>query len=146
MDLIGVSWKEVTMPVPWERPPREHIQNRICVVDDDEWVVDSLKLLLETFGFDVLSYTSSGEFFADGRHRTAGCLVIDQHMPDIAGLDVVDRLQKEGVRVPMILLTGQLDKNTRQRAANLGIASVVEKPFAADRLLELIRRALLERN
>ena len=134
------------MPVPWERPPPEHIQNRICVVDDDEWVVDSLKLLLETFGFDVLSYTSGGEFFADARHRTAGCLVIDQHMPKIDGLDVVDRLQKEGIRVPTILLTGQLDKNIRRRAAHLGIASIVEKPFAADYLLELVRTALLERN
>ena len=51
------------MPVPWERPPPVYIHDRICVVDDDEWVVDSLKLLLETFGFDVLSYTSGGEFF-----------------------------------------------------------------------------------
>ena len=134
------------MPVPWERPPPQHIQDRICVVDDDEWVVDSLKLLLETFGFDVLSYTSGGEFFADARHRTAGCLVIDQHMRNMDGLDVVDRLQKEGIRVPTILLTGQLDKNTRQRAAHLGIASIVEKPFAADYLLELVRTALLERN
>jgi FixJ family two-component response regulator len=115
-------------------------------VDDDEWVVDSLKLLLETFGFDVLSYTSGGEFFADARHRTAGCLVIDQHMRNMDGLDVVDRLQKEGIRVPTILLTGQLDRNTRQRAAHLGIASIVEKPFAADYLLELVRTALLERN
>src|SRR6516162_5465270 len=81
MDLIGTSWKEVPMPVPWERPPPEYTQDRICVVDDDEWVVDSLKLLLETFGFDVLSYTSGGEFFADARHRAVDCLVIDQHMP-----------------------------------------------------------------
>ena len=134
------------MPVPWERPPPVYIHDRICVVDDDEWVVDSLKLLLETFGFDVLSYTSGGEFFADARHRTAGCLVIDQHMRNMDGLDVVDRLQKEGIRVPTILLTGQLDKNTRQRAAHLGIASIVEKPFAADYLLELVRTALLERD
>jgi len=134
------------MPVPWERPPPVYIHDRICVVDDDEWVVDSLKLLLETFGFDVLSYTSGGEFFADARHRTAGCLVIDQHMRNMDGLDVVDRLQKEGIRVPTILLTGQLDRNTRQRAAHLGIASIVEKPFAADYLLELVRTALLERN
>jgi len=94
----------------------------------------------------VLSYTSGEEFFADGRHRTAGCLVIDQHMPNMDGLEILDRLQKEGIRVPTILLTGQLDRNTRHRAANLGIASVVEKPFAADHLLELIRTALLERD
>jgi len=115
-------------------------------VDDDEWVVDSLKLLLETFGFDVLSYTSGGEFFGDARHRTAGCLVIDQHMPGVDGLEIVERLQREGGRVPTILISGRLDTGIRQRAAHLGIASVVEKPFAADHLLGLIRTALLERN
>ena len=52
---------------------------------------------------------------------TAGCLVIDQHMPGMNGLDVVDRLQKEGVRVPTILISGRLDANTKERAANLGV-------------------------
>jgi FixJ family two-component response regulator len=73
-------------------------------------------------------------------------LVLDQHMPGMDGLDIVDRLQKEGIRVPAILISGRLDTNTRQRAANLGIASVIEKPFAADHLVELIRTVLLERN
>jgi len=145
-DLIGASWKEVPMPVPWESPSPEQIRDPICVVDDDEWVADSLKSLLETFGFDVKSYTSGPEFFADDRRRRARCLVLDQHMRGMDGLDIVDRLQKEGIRVPAILISGRLDTNTRQRAANLGIASVIEKPFTADHLVELIRTVLLERN
>jgi hypothetical protein len=55
-DLIGASWKEVAMPVPWESLLPEQIRDPICVVDDDEWVADSLKSLLETFGFDVKLY------------------------------------------------------------------------------------------
>ena len=72
--------------------------------------------------------------------------MIDQHMPGMNGLDVVERLQKEGIRVPTILISGRLDTNTRERAANLGVTSVIEKPFAAGRLIDLIRTALLERN
>jgi len=134
------------MPVPWGHSPPCQSQEPVCVVDDDEWVADSLKLLLETFGFDVRSYSSGAEFLADDRRSTAGCLVIDQHMPGMNGLDVVDRLQKEGVRVPTILISGRLDADTRKRAANLGITSVIEKPFAADHLVEIIRTALWERN
>ena len=134
------------MPVSWVRPPSEQNREQICIVDDDEWVVDSLKLLLETFGFDVQSYNSGTELLADDQRRSGGCLIIDHHMPDLNGLDVVERLQKEGVRLPTILISGRLDASTRERAAILGITSVIEKPFAADHLVEVIRTALPERD
>ncbi|HKM71319.1 MAG TPA: response regulator [Stellaceae bacterium] len=81
---------------------------------------------------------------ADWRHRTAGCLIIDQHMPGMTGLDVVARLQREGIRRPTILISGRLDTKTTARATGLGVTRVVEKPFEADRLVDLIRTALLE--
>ena len=132
------------MPVPWEHRPSEQNQQQICIVDDDEWVADSLKSLLETFGYDVQSYNSGADFLADDRRRATGCLIIDHHMPGMGGLDVVDRLQKEGARVPTILISGRLDTHTKELAASLGVASVLEKPFAANRLIDLIRTALLE--
>lgn len=136
------------MPAPWELPPpTEPSRNQICIVDDDEWVADSLKLLLETFGYDVQCYNSGADLIADDRRRrAAGCLIIDQHMPGMNGLDLVDRLQKEGVRAPAILISGRLDTNTKERAARLGITSVLEKPFAADRLVDLIRTVMSERH
>ena len=95
------------MPVSWGCAPPEHSHKQICVVDDDEWVADSLKLLLEIFRLAVQSYTSCSELFSDARCRTARCLVIDQHMPDMDGLEIVERLQKEGVRVPTILISAR---------------------------------------
>jgi two-component system response regulator FixJ len=143
---MGTSRKEVAMTVPWVHPPSEQSREQICVVDDDEWVADSLKSLLETFGYDVQSYNSGADLLADNRRRAAGCLIIDQHMPSMNGLDLVDRLQKDGSRVPMILISGRLDANTKERAARLGVTSVLEKPFAADRLVDLIRTVISERN
>ena len=134
------------MPAPWEHPPTEPSREQICIVDDDEWVADSLKLLLETFGFDVRSYNSGADLLADGRRRAAGCLIIDQHMPGMNGLDLFERLQKEGVRAPAILISGRLDTHTKERAARLGITRALEKPFAADRLVDLIRTVMSERN
>jgi FixJ family two-component response regulator len=134
------------MPVPSERLPLEQSYTQICVVDDDESVADSLKFLLETLGYGVLSYNSGPDFLADDRRRAAGCLVIDQHMPGLDGLDVVDRLQKRGAQVPTILISGRLDTKTRKRAASLGITSVLEKPFSADYLVDLIQTAPWERN
>lgn len=134
------------MPAPSGHRPPEHTHKSICIVDDDVSVVDSLKVLLEIFGFDVQSYGSGADFLADDRRRTADCLVIDQHMPGMNGLDVVDYLQREGIRLPTILISGRLDGNTKERAANLGVTKVIDKPFVARGLVELIRVTMLERN
>jgi two-component system, LuxR family, response regulator FixJ len=134
------------MTAPSRQRLPEQTQKPICIIEDDEWVSDSLKVLLETFGFDVLAYRSGCEFLADGRRYGVSCLVIDQHMPGMDGLNVIGHVQKEGIRVPTILISGRLDVKTRERAASLGVASVIEKPFAAGRLLNLVQTALLERN
>ena len=112
------------MPAPWGRPPPKQSHKQICIIDDDEWVADSLRSLLETFGFDVQSYNSGTEFLANDQRRSMSCLIIDHHMPDMNGLDVVERLQEEGLRLPTILISGRLDTNTRERAASLGVARV----------------------
>jgi FixJ family two-component response regulator len=116
----------------------------ICIVDDDGGVTQSLKLLLEAFGFDAQSYISGAQFLADERRRTAGCLVVDLHMPGVNGLDVVDHLQREDIRLPTILISGRLDTSARERAASLGVTKVIEKPFAARRMVDLIRASLSE--
>jgi two-component system, LuxR family, response regulator FixJ len=74
----------------------------------------------------------------------AGCLIIDQHMPGISGLDVVDSLRKQGARIPTILISGRLVGSVRRRAARLGVRELLEKPVAAGRLVELIRTTLAD--
>ena len=132
------------MPTPLERRPPEHRDGRVCIVDDDKSLADSLKGLLESFGFSVQSYSSGAEFFADGRRRTVDCLIIDQHMPGMNGLDVVNRLRGEGVRLPTILISGRVEAKTRDRAASLGVATVIEKPFVPGRLVDLIRATMID--
>lgn len=134
------------MPVPWGRRSPEPARELICIVDDDEAVADSLKALLETFGFHVRSYGSGADFLADDRMRWAGCLVMDQQMPGMSGLDVADHLHRAGIRLPIILISGGLDTKTRERAARLGVTKIVDKPFAANRLVNLIQATLAEPN
>jgi two-component system, LuxR family, response regulator FixJ len=114
----------------------------VCIVDDDIAVCDSLSVLLETHGFAVLTYASGAEFLEDDRRRAAKCLVIDQHMPGLDGLDVVGKLQRDGVSLPAILITGRLDAGIAQRAGALGVRAVMEKPFPVAQLVDLVGSCL----
>jgi FixJ family two-component response regulator len=114
----------------------------VCIVDDDVGVCDSLSVLLEAYGFAVLAYASGAEFLRDTRRHVAKCLVIDHHLLGMDGLGVVEELQREGAFLPAILITGRLDARIAQRAGELGVRAVLEKPFAVARLVELVGGAL----
>ena len=113
----------------------------ISVVDDDDWVCDSIGTLLETYGYRVAMFASGKAFLeAAGRDQTR-CLVIDQHMPELDGLDVVTALGRQGVKLPTILVTGRISPAIEARASALGVHAVLEKPFTAARLIGLIQGA-----
>ena len=114
----------------------------VCIVDDDAEVCDSLSVLLQTYGFAVLAYASGAELLKDDRRRTARCLVIDHHLPGRDGLDVVGELQRDGVFLPAISITGRLDTGIARRAGELGVRAIMEKPFPAARLVELVGGAV----
>jgi FixJ family two-component response regulator len=122
----------------------EQIEARgsVCIVDDDDWVCDSMSILLETYGFGVLTYPSGAAFLNDAGRFDARCLIVDQHMPGLDGLGLVAELHRQGVFPPTILITGRVDAGIAQRAGELGVLALLEKPFPVSRLVELVRSAL----
>jgi FixJ family two-component response regulator len=114
----------------------------VCVVDDDDWVCDSLSVLLETYGFSVRTYPSGAAFLKEARRLDAKFLIVDQHMPGLNGLDMVAELHRQEVFMPTILITGRLDAGIAQRAGEFGVLALLEKPFPVARLVELVRGSL----
>jgi len=113
----------------------------IHVVDDDDIVRDSLKVLLESRQFVVRDFSSGGDFFTR-RDGDAACLVLDIHMPDMTGIDVLRRLRDEGDRLPVLIVTGKWDAATRAQADALGVAAFLDKPVSPARLFSEIRKAV----
>jgi two-component system, LuxR family, response regulator FixJ len=113
----------------------------IAIVDDDDAVCDSTRFLLETYGFDVRTYQSGSEFLGD--NPAIACLIVDYHMPELTGLDVVSELRKRGRVVPtIIMITATTDPIVERRAAELGILQVLKKPLSNQVLLNTLRGQL----
>jgi two-component system response regulator FixJ len=110
----------------------------VAVVDDDIAVVDSIRFLLELEGHKVRTYNSAAGFLVD-RGTLPACLIADQHMPGITGLDLVARLRGDGVDIPVLLITGAPSPAIAARAAQLGVEAVLDKPPAEDELLRFVK-------
>jgi two-component system, LuxR family, response regulator FixJ len=110
----------------------------IAVVDDDPAVLDSLKFLLAVAGYDDVTVYASATAFLDDRAAWPTCLILDQHMPQMTGLELVARLRSEGVNLPILLITGSLSPAILARAAELGIQKVTEKPVSESNLLRFV--------
>jgi two-component system, LuxR family, response regulator FixJ len=111
----------------------------VAIVDDDDAVRDSIRFLLEMAGCTVRSYDSPLSMLDNG-WRTLDCLVVDQHMPGVTGIEVLTRLRREGANLPVVLITGSISPDLERRAAELG-ARVMVKPLVEDDLLAFIGKA-----
>lgn len=109
----------------------------VAVIDDDPAVLDSLKFLLEVTGHTVVAYASAMEFLEDSLVQ-ASCVILDQHMPQMTGLELTAWLRAKGVDVPVLLITGQLSPAIAERAARLGIEKILEKPLDDIELLRFV--------
>jgi len=113
----------------------------VAVVDDDDAVRDSLRFLLEIAGYTVAAYASATQFLQEARLNDLACLVVDQHMPDLTGLQLVARLRGDGVGLPVALITGSPSADVLRLARELSVSRVLEKPLDDDQLLEFIAAA-----
>jgi two-component system response regulator FixJ len=109
----------------------------VAIVDDDPEVLDSLKFLLEVTGHKVAAYASAAAFLEDRDTRPA-CLILDHHMPQMTGLDLVARLRLEGADLPVLLITSSPSPAIIARAAQLGVEKVLEKPLDEHDLLQFL--------
>jgi FixJ family two-component response regulator len=110
----------------------------VAIIDDDNDVGDVLGGLLETMGYQFATYRSATEFLSDDHIDRLSCLIVDQNMPNLTGLDMIARLSDRGINIPALLITGVHDPEVERRAASLGVMTVLEKPMSHRELLRFI--------
>jgi two-component system response regulator FixJ len=114
----------------------------IYVVDDDEAVRTSLLALFEANGAASQGFSSAQEFLTTAPNLRPGCLIADIRMPGMDGLEMQQRLIDRGLPFPFIVITGHGDVPLAVRAMKAGALDFIEKPFAADTILDRVKNAL----
>jgi len=114
----------------------------IHVVDDDESFRTALLRLLDAAGFEARGYASAGDFLMHPAPDRPGCVLLDVRMPGPSGLELQAALQRQGVALPVIFLTGYADVDSSVRAMKAGAVDFLAKPVERDTLLDALRRAL----
>ena len=114
----------------------------VHVIDDDEAMRESLGFLLDTAGLSARTYESATDFLDRADGLAAGCIVTDVRMPEMSGLDLVQRLKERGVGLPVVVITGHGDVPLAVQAMKAGVVDFLEKPFDDEALLTAIRSAL----
>jgi FixJ family two-component response regulator len=119
----------------------QSVNAKIYIVDDDEAFRDSLRWLLESNNYEVETFASAREFLESFKFGKPGCVMLDIRMPGMTGLELQERLNKKGIRTPVIFVTGHGDIPMAVSAVKRGALDFIEKPFNEDDLLELVRNA-----
>jgi two-component system response regulator FixJ len=113
----------------------------VYIVDDDEAVRDSIRLLLESSGFVARDFASA-DLFLDAESGDMGCLLLDLHMPGISGLELLRLIRGRGIKRPVIVVSGRRDPTLDSEVLAAGATALLSKPFDEQQLLELLEQAL----
>jgi FixJ family two-component response regulator len=114
----------------------------VFVIDDDAAVRAAIQGLLKSVGLHSVSFGTAQEFLTSERSDGPSCLVLDIRLPGLSGLDFQRQLADEGVRIPIIFITGHGDIPMTVRAMKSGAVEFLTKPFRDQDLLDAIYQAL----
>ncbi len=114
----------------------------VIVVDDDDAVRNSLRLLLKSAGIHAEVAESAQEYLGRFDANQGGCLLLDVRMPGMSGLELQQELNMRGATIPVIFITGNGDIPMAVEAMQHGAFDFLQKPFRDQDLLDRVQRAL----
>lgn len=113
----------------------------ILVVDEDEAVRASLRVLLEIEGYAVRDYGSGTAFLEDAKDLELACILLALRLPDMDGFTVLSVLHKREIRTPVIVLTGTGNARIEEHLLQHGVLCMLDKPVEIDDLLDALKLA-----
>ena len=114
-------------------------ESTVLVVDDDESVLDSLRLLLESAGYRSSGLGSAEGLIESGLVENACCLILDIKLPGMGGFELLQYLATSQTPIPVIFITGHDRPGMEEQALRLGAMAYLQKPFDGQAILDAIQ-------
>jgi FixJ family two-component response regulator len=114
----------------------------VAIVDDDDAVRRALRRLVLSLSYRPIGFASGEDFLASLLEGTPNCVLMDQHMPNLNGLDVLRRIRGEGRHVPVVMVTGFDQPGLRQKCLEAGASGYLIKPLEASAVSAAIQQAM----
>jgi FixJ family two-component response regulator len=118
------------------------IADTVYILDDDFYVRQGLEDLLQSLGFNVVTFASVTEFLQNATSDAQGCLVLDVRLPGLSGLDLQAELKRLDIVIPIIFISGHGDIPMTVRAMRAGAVEFLTKPVREQELLDAVHSAL----
>ena len=115
----------------------------VAVLDDEPELRKALRRLLTGRGFIVEEYANGNDLIAAIGSRPADCVLLDLHMPEVNGFDVLETFQSGHNHTPVIVITAHDEAGTAERVRSLGACGYLKKPVDRDALLAAINRVII---
>jgi FixJ family two-component response regulator len=119
-----------------------NLLSMVSIVDDDESVRESLPDLLKEFGLASQTFSSAEEFLAKDGISQSKCLILDVGMPGMRGSELQEELNRRGIKIPIVFITGHRDEALRSRLMERGATACLIKPFSDAAILDALNSAL----
>ena len=108
---------------------------KILIIDDDEWIRDSLKIFFETEGCHVVVLETAEEGLAELKYQAYDIIIVDYKLPGFDGLEFLKRTHDEHSDVMKVLITAYRTDSVISEARKLKIQGFIEKPFTSESLM-----------
>ena len=123
--------------------PQPASVKRILLVDDDPEIIDSMRAVLESRGYQILVARDGNQGLAMAEGDGPDLVVLDMMMPKRSGFLVLEKLRRSSPNpVRVIMITANEGSRHKAYAEMLGVDDYIRKPFAMDRLLDSVDRLL----
>ena len=116
----------------------------VATVDDDRRVRESVQNVLESAGYEAVSFESAETFLLSGAMSSVACVIADVRLPGMDGTELQRRIRRERRQLPVILITAHDDDEVRDQALRGGAVAFLVKPFDGGDLLEYVARVTNE--
>jgi FixJ family two-component response regulator len=114
----------------------------ISIIDDDALARDGIGALVESLGYNVITFASAQHFLESSMLAETTCLITDVQMPGLSGLELQEALQSQGYHTPVILVTAYPNEKHRIRALENGAIGFLSKPFDEESLIKCLIAAI----